>query len=233
MPTPIQDPRSGADLPAEPPARASMADDVYLQQAIELVFRDGPFALALLDRDGRIVHANRAYERLFGWTLDELRRMRFLQSTHPDDREVGRAEVAALRRREVDSLVVEKRYVARDGHVLWANVTVFAVRDAAGRVVYTVAMVRDVTEERTAQRRALEWRRRYDTAILASRQVMYAWDVGSDATVWAGACEATLGLPASALESLDAAAWPIRSWTSCRSGGRTSVFGTIETARTP
>jgi PAS domain S-box-containing protein len=80
-------------------------------------------------------------------------------------------------------------------------VTVFPVRGADGGAGHTVATVRDITEERESRRRADDWRRRYETAILASRRVLYDWDVRADTTVWAGACEATFGCPPAALSS--------------------------------
>jgi PAS domain S-box-containing protein len=47
--------------------------------------------------------------------------------------------------------VLDKRYLARGGRVLWARVTVSARRDAAGRVTDTIALAEDITQERAAQ----------------------------------------------------------------------------------
>jgi PAS domain S-box-containing protein len=185
--------------PALPPGGDAQVAGV--ERALDLVFRHGPVALALIDRHGAVVHANPAYERLFGWSADELRRMTFFDFTHPDDREIGVREVAAMREGRTESATFSKRYLARDGRLLWARVTVFPLHDGAGPASHTVAMIRDVTEEHEAQRRAEDWRRRYETAILASRRVLYDWEVRSDTTVWAGACESTFGCTAAEMGS--------------------------------
>jgi PAS domain S-box-containing protein len=198
-------PHSLPTAPAQP--ALTPGDDAQaagVERALDLVFRHGPFALALIDRQGIVVHANPAYERLFGWSVDELRRMTFFDFTHPDDREIGVAEVAAMREGLAESATFSKRYLTRDGRLLWARVTVFPLHDGAGPASLTVAMVRDVTEEREAQRRAEDWRRRYETAILASRRVLYDWEIGTDTTVWAGACEATFGCTAAEMGSWQA-----------------------------
>jgi PAS domain S-box-containing protein len=187
-------------VPADPAATPPECDTpdahsqvAYVQRALDLVFRNGPVAMALIDTQGHVVHANRAYERLFGWSSAELGRMTPVDYTHPDDCEVGVAEVLALLRGEVDSAAFEKRYRTRTGGEIRGRVMAFAVRDEAGRLVYVVSTVRDVTEERAAQRRAEDWQRRYETAIRASRQALYDWDLVTRDVVWAGACEAILG----------------------------------------
>ncbi len=187
MPHPLQ------TVPAD--ARPPGADEqiALVGQAVDLVFHHGPLALALVDRQGLVLHANPAYERMLGWPLAELRRMSIFDLTHPEDRDVGVPEVAAMRDGRAQSVTFDKRYLTRDGRLLWGRVTVFPVRDAASHVGCTVATIRDVTEERAAQRRAEDWRRRYETAILASRRVLYDWDVRTDTTVWAGACQETFG----------------------------------------
>jgi PAS domain S-box-containing protein len=214
-PTPPDAPASDA---GGPQSGALLA---YVRRALDLVFSNGPVALALIDARSRVVHANRAYERLFGWSTDELRRMTLFDYTHPADLQVGVPEVEALRRGEVESIAFEKRYLARDGRQIRGRVTSFAVRDEAGRFAYAISTVRDVTEEHAAQRRAEDWQRRYETAILASRQVIYDWDLATGEVVWAGACEAILGYPAAELGGLEA--WIARVHPEDRDAFRAAV----------
>jgi PAS domain S-box-containing protein len=183
----------------EPPPDAAPPPPIppsSIERACELVFRNGPLPMALVGRDGRILDANRAYERLMGWPVADLRQKTFLDLTHPDDRSVGMAELERLHAGEAESMTAEKRYVARDGRVFLGEVVAFAVRDDAEHVAWTVATVRDVTAQREVERRAAEWRRRYDTVVLASRQVLYDWDMRAGTVVRGGAIEQTLGWPA-------------------------------------
>jgi PAS domain S-box-containing protein len=206
IPLPSDSPDS-ADAPA-PGATvgagaSTEANAAHLGLAIDLLFANAPLAMALLDTKGRIVHVNRAYESLFGWSAAELARMTFRDFTHPEDHDVGFAEVQALRRGEVDSCTFDKRYCTREGREIRGRVTVFVVRDATGRTVYTATTVRDVTDEHAAQRRAEDWQRRYETAILANRQVFYDLDIATGLVVWAGACEAILGRAAAELGTFE------------------------------
>ena len=91
--------------------------------------------------------------------------MVFTDITHPDDVRVDRALFVALVAGARDSYQKEKRYLHKDGRVVWCNLTASLVRDARGTPQFTVGMIDDITERkrieadlREAQRRLVESR---------------------------------------------------------------------------
>jgi PAS domain S-box-containing protein len=166
----------GRGAPAELPAS-------NLARARDLVFEQGPVALALIDWDGRILHANRAYEQLFGWSSTELRTMSFLDYTHPDDADVGKREVQALRRGEIEVARFEKRYIARDGRRIRGRVDVFAVHDSEGRFVCTAGTVHDVTDLREAEEAQRRKEQLFQIAAGAIYGVVWEWEPATG-TIW-------------------------------------------------
>ncbi|CAA7613994.1 EAL domain-containing protein [Magnetospirillum sp. UT-4] len=111
------------------------------------VFENAGIGVVLADAGGWFVEANPAFCAMVGYTEDELRKVTFRDITHPDDAHLLDDMRAEMFRGERDSYVYTKRYVAKDGRVLWARVTVSAVPDGA-EVRYNVGVVEDVTERK-------------------------------------------------------------------------------------
>ncbi|QJW94483.1 PAS domain S-box protein [Frigoriglobus tundricola] len=113
-------------------------------------FEDTAVPMALLALDNRFVRVNAAFARLFGYSRDELLGMSMPEVTHPDD------VVKSLAGREAllagaAHFAQEKRYVHRDGRVVWCVACVSLVRDAEGRPQMYVGQVLDVTDRKRAE----------------------------------------------------------------------------------
>ena len=105
---------------------------------------------------GRWIRVNRKLCEMTGYSEAELCGMTVFDITHADDKALDRDLFEQLVRGEVPHFRVEKRYVRRDGALVWVNVNVAAVRDAAGRAVRTMATIEDVTERRQLESRLLQ-----------------------------------------------------------------------------
>jgi PAS domain S-box-containing protein len=106
-----------------------------------------------IDADGLFLRVNEAICSMTGGTREELLKWRLFGRTHPDDRDVD----AELYRRQVAGDIgfysIEKRFVRKDGRVIWIAVRSSTVRDAAGNFLYGVRVVQDVTERKEAEER--------------------------------------------------------------------------------
>jgi PAS domain S-box-containing protein len=90
---------------------------------------------------------------IVGGTREELLSWRLQGRTHPDDRDVDdelyRRQVAG----DIGFYSIEKRFIRRDGRVIWIAVRSSTVRDSAGHFLYGVRVVQDVTERKEAEER--------------------------------------------------------------------------------
>jgi diguanylate cyclase (GGDEF)-like protein/PAS domain S-box-containing protein len=102
--------------------------------------------------DNPIVYANPAFERITGYTAEEVvgRNCRFLQG--PDRGQPALEEVRAAIREERDCLVVVRNY-RKDGTLFWQELSISPVRDESGRVTHFVGIQDDVTERKLAEAR--------------------------------------------------------------------------------
>ncbi len=115
------------------------------------VFDDAGIGIALGDTEGRVLEVNPALQRMMGYPAHELRTLEPGVITHPDDREPDRALYAEVLAGRRDQYALEKRYLHREGHVVWARLTTSLIRGAAGEPRYLMSLVEDVTAQRQAQ----------------------------------------------------------------------------------
>jgi PAS domain S-box-containing protein len=123
-------------------------------------------SMASSDIEGRFLQVNPAFCRFLGYTEEELLSLTVFDVTHPEDRTQTRrllGEVAAGLRQVID---VEKRYVRKDGAIVWGHTTAVFLSDATARPTYCVVVIQNITESKWATE---ELRKAKEAAEAASR----------------------------------------------------------------
>jgi PAS domain S-box-containing protein len=115
------------------------------------LFELSAIGMAQVSPDFKYFRVNRKFCQLLGYSEQELLRLTFLDITHPDDREVSEAQVSAGFAGELAGAHLEKRYVRKDGEIIWALVNWAIIHDAEGRPLHTVASVQDITARKRAE----------------------------------------------------------------------------------
>ena len=111
---------------------------------------------------GRILRANAQFSTITGYTLDELLSMTIAEITHPEDRDRDRVTLAELGAGVRNRWTTEKRYVRKDGSVVWVLVNGALVRDSRGRPDHAIAHAVDISSRRHAEEEAREANRLKD-----------------------------------------------------------------------
>jgi diguanylate cyclase (GGDEF)-like protein/PAS domain S-box-containing protein len=138
---------TGVDITAERSAVLSLAD---AERRMRLTAQHAPIGMAVVSTEGELVEVNDALCRLLGYERHELVGMTFQELTHPDDLALDLAHVAALLAGTGDTYRMEKRYITRDGHLLWSRLSVAVARDDSGRPQHFISMIEDASVEREA-----------------------------------------------------------------------------------
>ena len=116
---------------------------------LRALFEAAPIGIALVGAEGRPLECNSALERMLGYTGDELRDLSFSDFTHPEDVEADAELFRELNESRRDHYQIDKRYVRRDGRIVWGRLNVNLVRDG-GRDRF-VALVEDITGRKAAE----------------------------------------------------------------------------------
>ena len=113
-------------------------------------FQNSPIGMALTGLDGRLVEVNATFARMLGYDDPaELAGQSIANIVHPDELASGQETIKRIL--EQGSLHGERRYIRRDGTVVYALYGVTLVRDADGRPSVLFGQVQDITERKLAE----------------------------------------------------------------------------------
>ena len=120
------------------------------EERFRATFEEAAVGMALTDLQGRFLRVNRRFCGVLGYTHDELLQKTILDITHPDD--LGKNLIAHIQRsgHDASSLPIEKRYLHKDGSVVWAELSGSMVRDANGKPAYYIGVINDISERQQA-----------------------------------------------------------------------------------
>jgi PAS domain S-box-containing protein len=137
-------------------------------------FETRAVAMAQVDTiAGTFTRVNQRFCELVGYSAKELLNMTFRELTHPEDRELGMDQLRGMTAGTGDVYDVEKRYVHRDGRLIWVRVTASLVHDAAGRPFRLVATVLDVSVQRAAAAEIQQSEHRFRALVDATAQIVW------------------------------------------------------------
>jgi len=116
------------------------------------IFKQAGAGVAQIEsRTGRFVQVNRQYCEIVGLTEAEMLATTFGAITHPDDLEKNLENRSRLLSGEISSFTMEKRYVRKDGSIVWVNMNVAPLWRPGEMPVHHIAIVQDITERKWAE----------------------------------------------------------------------------------
>jgi PAS domain S-box-containing protein len=151
-------------------------DLAHLEEALrssrewwQAIFQAAGIGILLGDTDGRILSTNKSLQDMLGYSESELKVLGVEKISHPEDLEADRHLFTELIEGKRAHYQLEKRYLRKDGSMMWGSLTVLLLKDEAGAPRFGIALLQDISrskrteesEERlvaalTQQRQALE-----------------------------------------------------------------------------
>jgi PAS domain S-box-containing protein len=128
------------------------------QEQVRSAFDFAPIGIGLVAPDGRWLQVNRALTQIVGYSEEELLSTTFQAITHPDDVDADLEQVRRMLDRSIESYQMEKRYLHKDGHIVWVLLSTSLVWAENGAPLYFVAQIQDISE-----------RKRVDAELAAAR----------------------------------------------------------------
>lgn len=129
------------------------------------VFEHASTGIAVTDMAGWLTQCNRAFERLVGYTQEELRQIRFPALVHPDDAGHQAALIDSIRHGAAPHFEVENRYVHKSGRAVWVHKFVAVLFDANHVPSRVMVLATDITSQRQQQEIQREEMRKKDEFI--------------------------------------------------------------------
>jgi diguanylate cyclase (GGDEF)-like protein/PAS domain S-box-containing protein len=127
--------------------RAQVSDDARREseERFGALFNQATVGVAQVDSDtGQFLRANQRYADILGYSVQELVGKTFQSLTHPDDLAADMAQVRRLKSGDLPEYRIEKRYIHKDGHVVWGDLTVSSMWFTG----HHIAVVQDITSRK-------------------------------------------------------------------------------------
>jgi diguanylate cyclase (GGDEF)-like protein/PAS domain S-box-containing protein len=131
------------------------------EASFRAIFEQAAVGITRVDFNGVLVDVNQKFCDMLGYRKDELLGKHVKDITHTDDYGQGLNYRVQLAHREMKSAAGEKRFLRKDGSILWARRTMSTACDAAGEPLYVISIVEDITEHKQAEER---YRATFDNA---------------------------------------------------------------------
>ena len=136
-------------------------------------------AIFLVNKAGRITHANRRMAEMFGCAMKDLVGSEYVSLVHPSEREIGRGKMLALLASEIPSVDLERHYWRRDGTEFWGHLAGQRYHDVQGSEMGLIGVITDIDKRKQAEQKLrtseVRWRSLVETSA--------AWIWETDANI--------------------------------------------------
>jgi PAS domain S-box-containing protein len=161
--------------------------------------------------DDRFLRVNQTFCDIVGYTLDELLTKTFVDITHPDDVDTDKHYVNQLLAGEIKTFSMEKRYIRKDGSIVWVNLTGSLVRKSTGELDYFVGVIEDIRDRKRTEAALQESEQRFRQLAENIHEVFWITDVAKSQMIyvspayqqiWGRSCQSIYDNPLSFVETI-------------------------------
>jgi PAS domain S-box-containing protein len=121
------------------------------EERFRATFENANVGVCIVGLDGRLLHVNRQMCAIFGYSREELEQMTVNTIAYPEDKDISPTFIQQAVAGETEQAGFDKRYIHKDGHVLWGHVSSSLVRDSQGTPLYFISHVQDITDRKQAE----------------------------------------------------------------------------------
>ncbi len=159
-----------ASIAAEESLRAS-------EQRFRGYFEMGLVGMAVTSPEKGLVQFNDKLCEILGYQREELARKSWADLTHPDDLPADLAQFQRVLAAEIDGYELDKRFIRKDGRIVYGHVSGKCLRHPDGTVATLVAMVQDITARKQSEEALRKSEERFELAVRGSNDSIWDWDV--------------------------------------------------------
>ena len=173
---------------------ADKQSEIALQESEErfrATFEQAAVGISQNRIDGKYMQMNQKYCDIVGYSDAELLSKSFAEVTYPDDLVIDNDNTRRLLSGEIQTFVIEKRYIRKDGQIVWTNLAVSLARDILGEPQYYIGVIQDISDRKIAEQNLQSERLRLQVALEAAE--MGTWESNMDTGYWSERTEAIFG----------------------------------------
>jgi PAS domain S-box-containing protein len=150
------------------------------EERFRATFEQAAVGIAHVAPDGRWMRVNQTFCDIVGYSREELLQKTFQDITHPDDLDADLEYVRKVLAAEIQTYHREKRYIRKDGSIVWIDMSVSIVHHASGEPGYFISVIEDITKRKRAEEALRESEERHrrivealsDAVLLRSNEIV-------------------------------------------------------------
>ena len=131
------------------------------------------YGIAITSPEKGWIQVNDRLCSIMGYSRDEIVRMTWSEITHPDDIATDFEQFNRVLSGQIDYYTMNKRFIRKDGKVIWTNLSVGCVRKSDGSVDHTIAMIEDITSVKLAEAELRESEDRYRSLFENANEAIF------------------------------------------------------------
>lgn len=154
------------------------------EATFKTAFEHSAIGMAFLTPEGVFQQVNKELGKITGYKETELCQLNYRQITHADDIEEEEHGVNELKKGIIDVYKTQKRYIHKNGEIVWANLSLSVVRNPDGSPGYMVAFVEDITKQINMSALLQESEEKNRLILNAALDCIISIDTNSIITYW-------------------------------------------------
>ncbi len=135
------------------------------EEQFKSAFRDAAIGMALVNTKAKFQEVNDSLCNILGFTKDELGKLTVHDITFPEDLEIGNANLKELLEGKRQTSHFEKRYIHKQGHIVWAELSISTVKNNYQEVIQFVTLIQDISPRKMAEKNLRDERKLLRTII--------------------------------------------------------------------
>ncbi len=104
---------------------------------------------------GKFIKVNKKFAEIVGYSIDELLQLDFPSITYPADLAADFYHKDLLRKGDITEFVLEKRYIHKNGNIIWINLSVSAMWQKGEQPDFHIIVISDITQQKRAEQEIL------------------------------------------------------------------------------
>ncbi len=168
-------------------ANARLTDEIAERKLVEQALRESEarfrsyfdlplIGIAITSPEKGWLQANDSVCNMLGYSSQELASRTWAELTHPDDLAADEAQFNRILAGEIDTYILEKRFIRKNGEIIWTYLSVGCVRKPDGTVDYTVALLADITRRKNVEAALQESEQKYRFLAESMKDVVWIMD---------------------------------------------------------
>jgi len=122
--------------------------NIFHEMRLRAIFEQTSVGITVIDREGNLIEFNKAFQNMLGYSEDELRNKNIKNFTFPDDIKENFDLLRSALEGKIEKYIIEKRYVRKDGEIVWGRINSSVIKDKDGNILYLLSIIEDITDRK-------------------------------------------------------------------------------------